>query len=75
MGTQVECLLDVPPADAVDRAFGAVEAELARLERMLSRFRPESELSVLNSRGRLRVGDELRELDPGLDLLRAGIFG
>jgi FAD:protein FMN transferase len=55
MGTDVECLLDGPPGDR----FGAVEAEFARLEALLSRFRPDSELSLLNAAGSLEAGPDL----------------
>jgi thiamine biosynthesis lipoprotein len=55
MGTDVECLVD---GDARSR-FAAVEAEFERLEALLSRFRPESELSRLNSAGELEAGPDL----------------
>ena len=53
MGTDVELLLDVPSARWTGSAFAAARAEFARLEAILSRFRPESELSKLNRAGRL----------------------
>jgi FAD:protein FMN transferase len=56
MGTTVELHLDAEPADA---ALLAVEAEMARLERLLSRFLPTSELSRLNSGGELAAGPDL----------------
>lgn len=62
MGTQVELLLDTQPgaesSDALDRA----EGEFGRLEALLSRFRPDSELSALNRRGLLEAGPELVEV-------------
>jgi thiamine biosynthesis lipoprotein len=60
MGTDVELFLD---ADRdVDERLDEAEAEFHRLEALLSRFRPESELSRLNSERTLRVGPELLEL-------------
>jgi thiamine biosynthesis lipoprotein len=59
MGTEIELLLD---ADADDALLAREEAEFRRLEAMLSRFRPDSELSRLNDAGELRVGPELLEL-------------
>lgn len=59
MGTEVELLLD---ADEDAGAFAAAEREFRRLEALLSRFRPDSELSRLNRAGELRVGPELLEL-------------
>lgn len=53
MGTDVELLLDAPPDTRVDDAFASARAEFARLEAILSRFRPESELSELNRAGGL----------------------
>ena len=56
MGTEVELVVDAPLGA---RAFGAVaeaELELRRLERLLSRFEPGSELSRLNLSRRMAVG-------------------
>ena len=58
MGTEVECLVD---GDAGTR-FVEVEREFARLEALLSRFRPDSELSRLNAAGELHASDELLEV-------------
>ncbi len=55
MGTTVECLLDGDPRDG----FARVEAEFERLEALLSRFRPDSELSRLNREGSLEAGPDL----------------
>jgi thiamine biosynthesis lipoprotein len=55
MGTDVELLLDGQRSDR----FALVEAEFERLEALLSRFRPDSELSLLNAAGTLTVGPDL----------------
>ena len=58
MGTEVELLLD-----ADDRSLlTEVETEFRRLERVLSRFRPDSELSQLNEAGEGHVRPELLEV-------------
>jgi FAD:protein FMN transferase len=68
MGTEVEVLLEAEPRADVARALGRVEPEFGRLEALLSRFRPDSELARLNAAGALDAGDELLELvDLGLD--------
>jgi FAD:protein FMN transferase len=59
MGTDVELLVD---AEHAARALDAAEDEFHRLEALLSRFRPASELSRLNDQ---------RSLEPGPDLLEA----
>jgi thiamine biosynthesis lipoprotein len=56
MGTDVELHLDAEPAD---EALFAAEAEFRRLEGLLSRFLPDSQLSLLNRRGRLEAGPDL----------------
>ncbi len=48
MGTEVELLVDAARAD---RELDAAEAEFQRLDRLLSRFRPDSEISRLNRAG------------------------
>jgi thiamine biosynthesis lipoprotein len=53
MGTDVEVLLDAPESAEAASALDRVEADFERLEQLLSRFRPDSELSRLNSEGRL----------------------
>jgi FAD:protein FMN transferase len=55
MGTDIELLADGEPGDR----FAAVEAEFDRLETLLSRFRPDSELSRLNVAGELDAGPDL----------------
>jgi FAD:protein FMN transferase len=59
MGTEVELLVE---ADGADAALGAAEAEFHRLEALLSRFRPESELSRLNEAGALDASSDLVRL-------------
>ena len=59
MGTGIELLVDAPGAG---EALAAAEDEFHRLEAILSRFRPESELSRLNEAGALESGPELREV-------------
>ena len=56
MGTDIELLVDA--ADAAG-ALDAAEAEFHRLEAILSRFLPESELSRLNESGAADAGPEL----------------
>lgn len=56
MGTEMELLVDAEDAEA---AFDAAEAEFERLEQVMSRFRPDSELSQLNARGSLRASADL----------------
>ena len=59
MGTTVELLVD---AEGAGDAFDAAEVEFERLEQMMSRFRPDSELSQLNRNGTLEVPQELAEV-------------
>lgn len=59
MGTQIELLLDAPATAATDAAFAAAQAEFARLEGVLSRFLPDSELSRLNRDGAIDAGPDL----------------
>lgn len=71
MGTTVELLLDAPEAPAARRALARARSEFGRLERLLSRFLPDSELSALNRARRMRVGADLtRVLGAALDLRR-----
>lgn len=59
MGTAFELVLDAPdPGDA----FAQAEAETERLEQLMSRFRPDSELSQLNEAGELDVSQDLAEV-------------
>ena len=59
MGTDIEVFVDAPEAD---EELAAAEAEFHRLEAILTRFRPESELSRLNEAGALEAGPELLEV-------------
>ncbi|HEY6960519.1 MAG TPA: FAD:protein FMN transferase [Gaiellaceae bacterium] len=59
MGTTVELHVE---ADHAERAFDAAEAEFERLEQVMSRFRPDSELSRLNDAGTLAVSSDLAEV-------------
>ena len=52
MGTDVELLLDAEAGERAERALDRAEAEFEDLEQVLSRFRPDSELSRLNRDGR-----------------------
>jgi FAD:protein FMN transferase len=59
MGTQIELL---SAADEAGAAFDAAEAEFHRLEAIMTRFRPDSELSVLNEAGSLEAESDLLEV-------------
>jgi FAD:protein FMN transferase len=59
MGTTIELRLDAVGADG---AFDAAEAEFERLEQIMSRFRPDSELSQLNRDGTIDASQELAEV-------------
>jgi thiamine biosynthesis lipoprotein len=59
MGTEVELLLEAEPSTAGKVALRYAEEEFERLERLLSRFRPDSELSALNRAGALDAGSDL----------------
>ena len=61
MGTGFELFLD-GAGNAAGLLFDEAESEVERLERMLSRFDPGSELSLLNAEGCRRVPPELAEL-------------
>ena len=54
MGTDVELFLDAEPSAENELALTRAEQEFERLEAILSRFRPDSELSALNRDGRAR---------------------
>ena len=56
MGTDIELLVE---ADDAGCALAAAEAEFHRLEALLTRFQPESELSRLNAAGSLAAGHDL----------------
>ncbi len=57
MGTTVDVVVDAGTVD-----FAAVEAEFERLEQVMSRFRPDSELSCLNRAGALDASQDLAEV-------------
>lgn len=57
MGTDVELLVDAE--GEVGPAFASAQAEFERLEGLLSRFREDSQLSVLNREGSLQAGSDL----------------
>jgi thiamine biosynthesis lipoprotein len=59
MGTEVELFLDVPSNGWTAGVFASVRREFARLEAVLSRFRSDSELAILNRSGRIRAGVDL----------------
>jgi thiamine biosynthesis lipoprotein len=61
MGTRVECFSEAERVTA-GIGFGTVEREFARLEQLLSRFLPDSELSRLNRDRVIEAGAELLEL-------------
>lgn len=62
MGTDVELLLDSDSDADSGEGLLAAEHEIRRLERLLSRFDPESELSMLNRAGSVVAGPELAEV-------------
>jgi FAD:protein FMN transferase len=59
MGTTVELLVEAHDTSA---PFAAVEAEFERLEQIMSRFRRDSELSLLNGVGELDASLDLTEV-------------
>ncbi|HMM49668.1 MAG TPA: FAD:protein FMN transferase [Miltoncostaeaceae bacterium] len=63
MGTRGELLL-LPVVDGrtAERALAGALAEIARIERLASRFQPDSELSRLNAEGSLVVSPDLLRL-------------
>lgn len=73
MGTDVELLLDAEPGERAERALDRAEEELERLEQVMSRFRPDSELSVLNGDGRIAAAspDLVRVVELALEAREA----
>ena len=61
MGSTVELIIDGEPSDA-EAALVEAEREIHRLERMLSRFLPTSEISRLNAAGELDASPEVVEV-------------
>ena len=71
MGTTIELLIDAGDGPVTRAATAAAREEFARLEALLSRFLPDSELSRLNRARRMRVGpDLLRVVQAALRLRR-----
>jgi FAD:protein FMN transferase len=62
MGTDIEFLVETELCGESTAALRAVETEFHRLDSLLSRFRADSELSVLNRYGALLVGPELLDI-------------
>lgn len=62
MGTDIELLLDAEQSAESELALARAETEFERLEALLSRFHPDSELSALNRSGSLVAGEELVEV-------------
>ncbi len=62
MGTEIELLLDADDGERAQSALRAVVEEFERLEAMLSRFRPDSELSQLNRDGRILAPPDLERV-------------
>lgn len=62
MGTTIELLLDADDGERAQSALRAVEEEFERLEAMLSRFRPDSELSQLNRDGHILAPPDLERV-------------
>ncbi len=60
MGTDIEALLDVEPGADALLGLASVEREFRRLEEILTRFDPDSELSRLNADGSIEPGPDLR---------------
>ena len=59
MGTSIELLVE---AENAGSELDACEAEFERLEQVMSRFRPDSELSRLNRTGRIDASRDLAEV-------------
>lgn len=59
MGTTIELVVE---AEGASRALDAAEREFERLEQILSRFRPDSELATLNRRGSIEASHDLAEV-------------
>jgi thiamine biosynthesis lipoprotein len=59
MGTDVELIVE---SDGGERELAAAESEFHRLDRLLTRFDPGSELSRLNAEGSLDAGPDLLEV-------------
>jgi thiamine biosynthesis lipoprotein len=62
MGTRFELLLDAPERRMARRALAAARVEIDRLEALLSRFRPDSDLSRLNRLRRAPISADLERV-------------
>jgi thiamine biosynthesis lipoprotein len=62
MGTEVEVLLETSRSAESSLTLESVRNEFERLEALLSRFRPDSELAALNRLGAFRGGPDLVEV-------------
>ncbi|MHB8059605.1 MAG: FAD:protein FMN transferase [Gaiellaceae bacterium] len=62
MGTTIELLLEAEEGERAQSALLAVQEEFERLEAMLTRFRPSSELSRLNREGRIVAPPDLERV-------------
>ena len=60
MGTDIEALLDLEPGAGALLGLASVEREFRRLEAILTRFDPHSELSRLNAEGSIEPSRDLR---------------
>ena len=78
MGTEVELLLDAQGSERAHGALDRAEEEFERLEQTMSRFRPDSELSLLNRDGVVAdaTPDLVRVVELALDAREAtgGLF-
>ena len=62
MGTDVQLFLAAEPDPLADALLDGAENEFERLEALLSRFRPDSELSALNEHGHIHASTELLDV-------------
>ena len=62
MGTDVQLFLATEPDPLSKALLDGAEREFERLEALLSRFRPDSELSSLNEHGRIHASPDLLEV-------------
>jgi len=62
MGTDVQLFLATEPDPLSNALLDGAEREFERLEALLSRFRPDSELSSLNENGRIHASPDLLEV-------------
>ena len=67
MGTEIELLVQ---SDAADAELARAETEFHRLEELLTRFDPGSELSLLNTEGSLEAGATLEVVRVAVQVAR-----